>query len=107
MAKIDTVAYRLELPPRARIHDVFHVGVPKKYHGPAPEGPLVLPPLFQGHVHPTPIKDLCARIAQGVQPVLTQWDGQPTSVMSTHASVLVDSVGPPSAEVCRTAASFP
>jgi hypothetical protein len=29
------------------------------------------------------------------------------SVMSTHASVLVDSVGPPSAKVCRAAASFP
>jgi hypothetical protein len=28
-------------------------------------------------------------------------------MMSTHASVLVDSVGPPSAEVCRAAASFP
>jgi hypothetical protein len=28
-------------------------------------------------------------------------------LMSTHASVLVDSVGPPSAEVCRAAASFP
>jgi hypothetical protein len=28
-------------------------------------------------------------------------------LMSTHASVLVDSVRPPSAEVCRTAASFP
>jgi hypothetical protein len=28
-------------------------------------------------------------------------------VMSTHASVLLDSVGPPSAKVCRTAASFP
>jgi hypothetical protein len=28
-------------------------------------------------------------------------------LMSTHASVLVDSVGPPSAEVCRTVASFP
>jgi hypothetical protein len=28
-------------------------------------------------------------------------------VMSTHASVLVDSVGPPSAEVCRAATSFP
>jgi hypothetical protein len=28
-------------------------------------------------------------------------------LMSTHTSVLVDSVGPPSAEVCRTAASFP
>jgi hypothetical protein len=32
-------------------------------------------------------------------------DGE--EVMSTHASVLVDSVGPPSAEVCRTAANFP
>jgi hypothetical protein len=28
-------------------------------------------------------------------------------LMSTHASVLVNSVGPPSAEVRRTAASFP
>jgi hypothetical protein len=28
-------------------------------------------------------------------------------LMSTHASVLVDSVGPPSAEVCRVAANFP
>jgi hypothetical protein len=28
-------------------------------------------------------------------------------LMSTHASVLVDSVGPPSAEVCKVAASFP
>jgi hypothetical protein len=28
-------------------------------------------------------------------------------LMSTHASILVDSVGPPSPEVCRTAASFP
>jgi hypothetical protein len=29
------------------------------------------------------------------------------ALMSTHAYVLVDSVGPPSAEVCRTASSFP
>ena len=29
------------------------------------------------------------------------------SLMSTHASIPVDSVGPPRAEVCRTAASFP
>ena len=29
------------------------------------------------------------------------------AVMSTNASTLADSVGPPSAEVCRTAASFP
>jgi hypothetical protein len=29
------------------------------------------------------------------------------TLMSTHASVLEDSVGPPSAEVCRIATSFP
>jgi hypothetical protein len=29
------------------------------------------------------------------------------SLMSTHASIPVDSVGPPRAEVCRTSASFP
>jgi hypothetical protein len=28
-------------------------------------------------------------------------------LMSTHASILVNSVWPPSAEVCRTLASFP
>jgi hypothetical protein len=28
-------------------------------------------------------------------------------LMSTYASILVDSVGPPSAEVCRIAASLP
>jgi hypothetical protein len=28
-------------------------------------------------------------------------------MMSTHTSILVDSVGPPSAEVCRTTSSFP
>jgi hypothetical protein len=28
------------------------------------------------------------------------------SLMCTHASILVDSVGPPSVEVCRTATSF-
>jgi hypothetical protein len=35
------------------------------------------------------------------------WKEKRWGVMSTHASILVDSVGPPSAEVCRTAASFP
>jgi hypothetical protein len=30
-----------------------------------------------------------------------------SSLMSMHVSVLVDSVGPPSAEVCRAATSFP
>jgi hypothetical protein len=44
--KIDSVAYRLELPPRAHIHNVFHMGVLKKYHGPPLDSPPVLPPIF-------------------------------------------------------------
>jgi hypothetical protein len=82
LAQIDSVAYRLELPPRARIHNVFHVGVLKKYHGPPPTGPPQLPPLFQGRVHPTPVQALRARIARGVQQVLIQWEGQPASAAS-------------------------
>ena len=40
------------------------------------------------------------------------WSGESNGtfsvrLMSTNASTLVDSIGPPSAEVCRTAASFP
>jgi hypothetical protein len=30
-----------------------------------------------------------------------------SGLMSMHASILVDSVGPPSTEVCRTTTSFP
>jgi hypothetical protein len=74
LAKIDTVAYRLELAPRVCIHNVFHVGVLKKYHGPPPKGPSMLPPRFQGRVHPALVQALCACIARGIQQVLIQWD---------------------------------
>jgi hypothetical protein len=67
LTKIDTVAYCLELPPRARIHNVFHVEILKKYHGLPPKSPLMLPPLFQGRVHPTPVHALRARLARGIQ----------------------------------------
>ena len=56
--------YRLELPPRARIHNVFHVGLLKKYHGPPPEKPPGLPAIFQGRAHPTPHKALQAHLAR-------------------------------------------
>ena len=35
------------------------------------------------------------------------WLCVPCVLMSTHASIVVDSVGPQTGEVCRTAASFP
>jgi hypothetical protein len=63
--------------------------------------------------HSRQIPDGYARV--GVDEVLRGYESleldiarpEDEAMMSTHASVLVDSVGPPSAEVCRAAASFP
>jgi hypothetical protein len=49
---INPVAVRLELPPRAKIHDVFHVGLLKKFVGPPPAAPPPLPVLHHGAVVP-------------------------------------------------------
>ena len=73
---INEVAVRVALPPRARIHDVFHVGVLKKYHGPAPDAPPRLPPLLHGAVAVEPERAVRFRLARGVRQVLIHWKGQ-------------------------------
>ena len=73
--RISEVAYRLELPTGARIHDVFHVGLLKPYRGAPPMLPPVLPTMENGRLLPSPEKVLKARIQRGVWHVQVQWSG--------------------------------
>ena len=80
--KINEVAYRLALPPGARLHDVFHVGLLKKFIGQAPTAPPALPIIHNGAMVPAPAKALKVRLCRGVRQVLVQWQAQPASAAS-------------------------
>jgi len=73
---INDVAVRLELPPRARLHDVFHIGLLKKFQGTPPAAPPTLPPLHHGAVAAEPECAVRFRLARGVRQVLVQWKGK-------------------------------
>jgi hypothetical protein len=76
---INDVAVRLQLPPGARIHDVFHVGVLKKFVGAPPTEPPVLPPTLNGAAVSAPDCILAGRLSRGVRQVLVQWQGEPAT----------------------------
>jgi hypothetical protein len=73
---INEVAVRLALPEGSRLHDVFHVGLLKKFHGPPPEAPPPLPTVHHGAVAPTPERAVRYRMARGVRQVLIHWKGE-------------------------------
>jgi hypothetical protein len=76
---IKDVVVRLELPPQARIHDVFHVGTLKKYVGTPSSTPPPLPDIHHGVIVPEPAQVDHVRLARGVQQVLVHWRGEPTT----------------------------
>jgi hypothetical protein len=73
--KIGDVAYRLQLPAEARLHDVFHVGLLKKFHGEAPSTPRTLPPIQHGRACPTSAIVLRRCLTRGQPELLVQWVG--------------------------------
>jgi hypothetical protein len=73
--KLGSVAYRLRLPPKARIHDVFHVVFLKKYEGAPPSAPGPLPPISHGRVLPVPAKVMRAMPTKDSWQLLVQWEG--------------------------------
>ena len=79
---INDVAVRLELPLGARLHDVFHVGVLKKFVGAPPASPPTLPAIHNGAVIPEPLRVAKARLARGVRQVLVHWRGEPAESAS-------------------------
>jgi hypothetical protein len=78
-AIINDVAYRLELPPRARLHDVFHIGLLKPFVGTPPAVPPALPPTHHGATQPVPDRATRTRLARGVRQVLVHWQGEPAA----------------------------
>jgi hypothetical protein len=76
---INEVAVRLELPPCARIHNVFHVGLLKKFQCTPLTDPPPLPLLHHGTIDPEPERFVRYRLARGVHQVLIQWKGASTA----------------------------
>ena len=80
------MAYRLHLSPKARIHDVFHVVLLKKYEGDPPSDIVPLPSTLHGRVIPTLATVMHARLNRGRWQLLVHWEGQ-TATNSTWEDI--------------------
>lgn len=72
--RIGDVAYRLQLPAKAKIHKVIHVALLKIIRNP-PWGSVPLPPLLHGRVLTMPLKVVHMRLNKGTLELLVQWVG--------------------------------
>ena len=82
LEQIGDVAYKLRLPAGARIHDVFHVGLLKPFHGEPPTQVQPLPAVRHGRVLVEPEEVLRSRLARGHRELLVRWKGAPATETS-------------------------
>ncbi|KAK3124678.1 hypothetical protein QOZ80_7BG0590520 [Eleusine coracana subsp. coracana] len=82
VSQINEVAYKLKLPPGTQMHDVFHVGLLKKFVGQPPMESPVLLSIHNGAAVLTLAKVVKVRLCRGVRQILVQWVGKPASEAS-------------------------
>jgi hypothetical protein len=75
LERVGSLAYRLQLPPKARIHDVFHVVFLKKFEGVPPAAVPHLPPINHNCTLAVPSRVKRARPTGTSWELLVFWEG--------------------------------
>jgi hypothetical protein len=71
--RIGSLAYKLQLPQQARIHNIFHAAFLKKFEGAPPTTPPPLPQIVHGRVVLQPERVVRARPTATSWEILVQW----------------------------------
>jgi hypothetical protein len=75
MQCIGAIFYKLQLPPRARVHNVYHISILKKFEGVAPTQVVPLPALLNGRLVLTPESVMIGMktVENGINSVIRFW----------------------------------